>query len=101
MSARTFFERLESREGAGLEGIDQSYRFVIEGEGEWLVVVRDGRACVTEGEAAAADATIRTTSEVFDRILSGQQNPATAYMSGKVKVDGDLGAVMKLQRLFP
>ena len=37
---------------------------------------------------------------VFDQLVSGRQNPATAYMTGKVKIDGDLGAVMKLQRLF-
>ena len=56
---------------------------------------------VTEGgQENGADATIRASREVFERIVSGRQNPATAYMTGKVKIDGDLGAVMKLQRLF-
>ena len=47
-----------------------------------------------------ADATISTTAEVFDRISSGEQNPTTAYMTGKLKVKGDMGAAMKLQKLF-
>ena len=53
-----------------------------------------------DGLAARADATIRTSGEVFERLVSGEQNPAIAYMTGKVKVDGDLGAVLKLQKLF-
>jgi putative sterol carrier protein len=100
--ARAFFEGLETRASvAKLAGLDHSYRFEIEGEGTWNVRVQAGTVVVTEGgEAGDADATIRASGEVFERIVSGKQNPATAYMTGKVKVDGDLGAVLKLQKLF-
>ena len=101
MEVRAFFEGLETRvDPAGLAGVDQSFRFEIEGEGTWHVTVRDGKITVTEGGDEPADATIGTSGDVFERIVSGEQNPAMAYMSGKVKVDGDLGAVMKLQKLF-
>jgi putative sterol carrier protein len=101
VAARAFFEGLETRgSAADLEGLDHSYRFEIEGEGTWNVRIHDGTIAVSEGGQDGADVTIRTSGEVFERIVSGEQNPATAYMSGKVKVDGDLGAVMKLQRLF-
>jgi putative sterol carrier protein len=33
-------------------------------------------------------------------MVTGKLNPMTAFMSGKVKVEGDLGAVMKFQTLF-
>jgi putative sterol carrier protein len=101
VAARTFFEGLAARaDAANLAGLDHSYRFEIEGEGGWNVRIHSGTIDVTEGAADGADATIRTSSEVFERLVSGAQNPATAYMTGKVKVEGDLGAVMKLQRLF-
>jgi putative sterol carrier protein len=102
VTPREFFEGLETRaNGAKLAGLDHSYRFEIEGEGIWSVRVGAGRVVVTEGgEDDRADATIRTSADVFDQLVSGRQNPATAYMTGKVKIDGDLGAVMKLQRLF-
>jgi putative sterol carrier protein len=102
VAARAFFDGLEARAAkANLDGIDHSYRFVIDGEGSWNVQIRGGRVTVTEGpEDGAADATVRTNADVFERLISGRQNPATAYMRGKVKVDGDLGAVLKLQRLF-
>ena len=102
VAARAFFEGLAARgAGADLDGLDHSYRFEIDGEGSWNVRIHAGRIDVTEGaDDGSADATVRTNAEVFERLVSGRQNPATAYMRGKVKVDGDLGAVMKLRRLF-
>ena len=102
MAARAFFEGLEARAAsAKLEGIDHSYRFVIEGEGSWNVRIRDGAIAVSEGlEDGSADATVRMNADVFEGLVSGRQNAATAYMRRKIKVDGDLGAVMKLQKLF-
>jgi putative sterol carrier protein len=102
VAARAFFEGLEQRaERAKLDGLDHSYRFEIEGEGSWNVKIHGGRVVVTEGpDDGSADATVRMNADMFDRLVSGQQNPTTAYMRRKIKVDGDLGAVMKLQRLF-
>jgi putative sterol carrier protein len=101
VAAKAFFEELASRsDTAKLDGIDQSYRFEIAGEGIWHVAVAAGEVTVTEDGSAPADATIRMNGETLARIVAGEQNPAMAYMSGKVKVDGDLGAVMKLQKLF-
>jgi len=37
---------------------------------------------------------------VFEKIVSGEQNATTAYMTGKLKIKGDMGAAMKLQKLF-
>ena len=36
----------------------------------------------------------------FEKIVAGEQNPTTAYMTGKLKIKGDMGAAMKLQKLF-
>jgi putative sterol carrier protein len=54
---------------------------------------------VTEG-AGEADTTIATTEENFLAISRGELNPTTAYMTGKLKIKGDMGAAMKLQKLF-
>ena len=34
------------------------------------------------------------------KIINGDQNPTTAFMTGKLKVSGDMGNAMKLQQLF-
>ncbi len=100
MAAKEFFDGLESRaDESKLAGMNNSYLFDIDGEGQWLVTVADGKLDVSEG-GGDADATITTSGETFDKIVAGEQNPTTAYMTGKLKIKGDMGAAMKLQKLF-
>ena len=97
---REFFETLESRvDPAKAAGMTASYKFDIDGSGSWLVDVDDGKVTVTE-DGGDADCTISTSSETFVKIANGEQNPTAAYMSGKLKVKGDMGQAMKLQKLF-
>ena len=99
-SAREFFESLPARvDSSKIAGERVSYVFDIAGAGEWTVRVADGQVAVDEG-AGDADCTISASEETFQRIVSGEQNPTTAYMTGKVKVRGDMSAAMKLQKLF-
>jgi putative sterol carrier protein len=61
--------------------------------------VDDGKVTVTEG-TGEADTTIQATEENFLAISRGELNPTTAYMTGKLKIKGDMGAALKLQKLF-
>ena len=100
MSAAEFFEKLPSRVvPEKTAGMNNSYVFAIDGAGTWTVRVADGAVTVDEGDTGG-DCTISTSAEVFERILAGEQNPTAAYMTGKLKVKGDMGAAMKLQKLF-
>jgi putative sterol carrier protein len=95
-----FFSALPSRVGAGKTGsMKNSYVFDIAGAGTWTVKVADGGVTVDEGDTGG-DCTISTSAETFERIVKGAQNPTAAYMSGKLKIKGDMGAAMKLQKLF-
>ncbi|MDQ2983242.1 MAG: SCP2 sterol-binding domain-containing protein [Actinomycetota bacterium] len=99
-TSRKFFESLPSRvDQAKAAGLTASYLFEIDGSGKWKVDVDDGKVTVTEGEGNA-DCTISATEETFMKIVSGEQNPTSAYMMGKIKVRGDMGSAMKLQKLF-
>jgi putative sterol carrier protein len=99
-STREFFETLESRvDPSKTAGMNNSYLFDIEGAGKWKVDVTDGKISVSEG-GEDADAVISTSEETFEKLTSGEQNPTSAYMTGKLKVKGDMGAAMKLQKLF-
>jgi putative sterol carrier protein len=100
MTVREFFEGLESRiDPAKTAGMTNSYVFEIEGAGTWKVDVQDGSVSVAEG-GGDADATISASEETFGQIASGDLNATTAYMTGKLKIKGDMGAAMKLQKLF-
>jgi len=100
-TVQEFFEGLPARADASkTAGMNNSYGFDIEGAGQWTVKVTDGAVSVTEGMGDAADVTISASQEVFEKIISGEQNPTSAYMTGKLKLKGDMGAAMKLQKLF-
>jgi putative sterol carrier protein len=100
VSAKDFFDTLESRvDRSKTAGMNSSYLFDIDGAGKWKVDVHDGDVKVTQGPEDA-DVTIATSEETFDKIVSGEQNATSAYMTGKLKVKGDMGAAMKLQKLF-
>ena len=97
---KEFFDGLESRADASkTAGMNNSYVFDIEGAGQWKVDVKDGAVSVSEG-GGDADVTLTTSEETFQKIISGEQNPTSAYMTGKLKIKGDMGAALKLQKLF-
>ena len=97
---REFFAGLEKRvDPAKTAGMTNSYVFDIDGAGQWTVHVNDGSVSVAEG-VEDADATISADADTLGRIAAGEQNATTAYMTGKLKVKGDMGAALKLQKLF-
>ena len=99
-AVQDFFTNLESRADATkTAGMTNSYVFDIDGAGQWKVDVDEGKVTVSEG-GGDADVVISTTEETFEKIISGEQNPTSAYMTGKLKIKGDMGAAMKLQKLF-
>jgi putative sterol carrier protein len=101
VSAKEFFDGLATRvDPSKTAGMNNSYLFEIDGAGQWKVDVKDGAVSVTEGPGDDADVTISASEDTFNRITGGELNPTTAYMSGKIKIKGDMGAAMKLQKLF-
>lgn len=79
---------LSSRMSGGFDG---SAKFVIEGEG---AVVLDG-AGVRAGDDDT-DVTLTADTDTFRAIIAGEMNPTSAFMTGKLKVDGDMGTAMRL-----
>lgn len=101
MSAKEFFESLPGRiDSSKIAGMTNSYIFDIEGAGKWKVDVRDGAVTVNEGGGGDGDVTLSMTEENFNKMVARELNPTTAYMTQKLKVKGDMGAAMKLQKLF-
>jgi len=51
----------------------------------------------SNGDAAA---TLSLSGADLDELLDGRLSPLTAFMVGRVQVEGDLGKAMQLGRLF-
>ncbi len=72
-------------------GFDGTAKFVIEGEGAIMLDASGVRA----GDEAA-DVTLTADADTFQAILEGDLNPTSAFMQGKLSVDGDMGKAMAL-----
>ncbi len=100
MTAQEFFASLPERVDASkIAGMQNTFVFDVQDVGQWTVSVEDGTVSVTEG-VSEADCTISASEETLVKIAKGEANPTTAYMTGKLKIQGDMGAALKLQKLF-
>ena len=81
---------LNQRLGGGFDG---TALFVVEDEGT-IVIDESGAREAAGGEDA--EVTMTADTETFRSILDGTLNPTSAFMSGQLKVDGDMGSAMKL-----
>ena len=74
----------------GGNGFDGTAKFVIEDEG--AIIDQTGARAADDD----ADVTLTASADVFKAILDDELNPTTAFMTGKLSVDGDMGMAMKL-----
>ncbi|NJN54322.1 MAG: SCP2 sterol-binding domain-containing protein [Anaerolineae bacterium] len=85
-----------------IAGMNATIVFDLSGDngGQWTVNIADGAATVTEGADPTAAATIKMADTDYVAMMNGSLNPMMAFMSGKIKVEGDLNTVMKLQSIM-
>ncbi|MBK7972460.1 MAG: SCP2 sterol-binding domain-containing protein [Deltaproteobacteria bacterium] len=55
---------------------------------------------VTEGDAGNAECTITVSAQDFLDIDTGKLNPQVAFMSGKLRIKGDMSKAMKLGQVL-
>jgi len=79
------------------------YAFDISGSdaGKWYVDLKNGAgACGTGDAPSAPDVTFRMKDNDFQKMFAGKLKPTTAFMTGKMKLEGDMGKAMKLEKLM-
>ncbi|ETX15657.1 SCP-2 sterol transfer family protein [Roseivivax halodurans JCM 10272] len=74
---------------------DGTAKFDIEGEGAFVVDSEGAR----EGDGEA-DVTLKADADTFKQILDGDLDPTSAFMSGKLAIDGDMGKAMQLAQVL-
>jgi putative sterol carrier protein len=81
--------------------INSSYKFVVTGDGAgtWIVDLTKpgGEVRQAEGDAKC---TITIAGKDLVDVVNGKLNAQMAFMSGKLKVAGDMGLAMKLSQLL-
>lgn len=65
--------------------------------GDQGVIMLDGKNNQVTEEDGAADTTIKVSWADWEQMASGQLDGMTAFMTGKLKVEGDMSNAMQLQ----
>jgi putative sterol carrier protein len=68
--------------------------------GAWLLDISSGECAVREEKAPKPDVTVTMDANDFVALYSNKLNPVQAFMSGRIKVAGNVGMVMQLLNWF-
>jgi putative sterol carrier protein len=77
------------------DGIEGSVKFVLNGEG--AIIADEAGVRADDGEA---DVTLSADPDVFQDMMAGDLDPAAAFMTGRLSVEGDMGLAMRLASLL-
>ena len=94
--------KLQASPPAEREKINAIYEFNITGDngGVWTVEITKDKGTVQAGSQGNAKCVVTSAAPDFMNIVSGKMNPQMAFMSGKLKIKGDMGLAMKLQKVI-
>jgi putative sterol carrier protein len=68
-----------------------------DGDVDYYLATRDGTASVALGEVDSPDVTVKQSYDTATAISKGEMNTQTAFMTGKLKVSGNLAKLMQHQ----
>ena len=91
--------RFRSDKAAATSAVIQ-YDVSGEGGGTWHAVIKDGACTVSESAATNPSLTLQIGAQEWLDMLSGKQSGQMLFMSGKLKIKGDMGLAMKLGSMF-
>jgi 2-polyprenyl-6-methoxyphenol hydroxylase-like FAD-dependent oxidoreductase/putative sterol carrier protein len=91
----------KTRSAALRQQVNAAYRFELTGPhgGSWVVDFQEATHGVRQGNEPGR-CTITMTDEDFVAMASGAFTPRKAFMSGRLRIHGDLGLAMKLGRVL-
>ncbi|MGH7665885.1 MAG: SCP2 sterol-binding domain-containing protein [Candidatus Dormibacteria bacterium] len=84
------------------QDLEATFQFDITGSlgGQWYAEIKDSRCQVTAGSSPSANITITISDQNFVKLITGRLDGTMAFMTGKLKLKGDMGLAMRLSGLF-
>ncbi len=85
-----------------VKGLTAIYQFNITGDngGNWAIRLNGEGGAVVEGSVDSPGVTITMKDDDFVAMIKGTLNPNIAFMSGRLKVAGDIGLALRLQQVI-
>ena len=103
VTAAEFFTALPGRfNPAAAVGVTAIIQFELSGDGggTWHVTVADGACEVASGPHDDPTLVVVASAENWLKVVAGSLDPQLAFLTGRLKVRGDMGLAMRLRALF-
>lgn len=83
-------------------GVNATIQYDISGDqgGTWHAVIKDGACTVNPGVASNPNLTLGMSAQDWLDMVDGKLTGQMAFMSGKLKLKGDMGLAMKIGSMF-
>lgn len=103
-SIQTLFQKIEKSLNEELvQKVNAIYHFEVKGSeaGTWYINLRDGSGACGKGDGGVKpDTTLTMESKHFFDMFAGKLKASSAFMTGKLRITGDLQKAMKLEKLM-
>ena len=102
-SCKQAFDMMPSRfKKDAAKGLNAIYQFDLSGDGggKWQVLINNDQCEVKEGPHPSPNITISMAAQDYLDMLAGKLNGQMAFMTGKLRIAGDMGLALRLQSLF-
>jgi putative sterol carrier protein len=84
----------------GPENATLQFNITGDGGGQWIATILDGKLTVSEGEIAQPSMTVICTAPDMIAIVNNELSAVSAFMQGRVRIEGNMALAMKLQNLL-
>lgn len=103
MTVKEIFDAMpKSFQKDAARGMNAVFQFDITGDGggKWYAAITNGDLAISEGAHASPGVTLTMAAQDYINMTQGKLNPQLAFMTGKIKIKGDLNLAMKMQTIF-
>lgn len=99
---QTIFSTMEGRFNAeAASGVETVFQYAIDDSEHWYVEVENDSCKIEQGQHDEPTVTLSMDAATLEDVMSGETDGMQAFMSGRIRADGNIMEAMKLATLFP
>lgn len=99
---KNFIEKELNQNSEPISDVKAIFQFEISGDEEdtFQLQLNDGQAKIVQGDEDTADCTLKMSFKSFRQFLTGKLSGTMAFMTGKLKIKGDISKALKLEQIL-
>ncbi len=99
---QALFETMASRFNAAAAGdMAAVFQYKLDEGDAYYAAIAEGNCTLGEGEHEDPTVTLSMDSQTFQEVLDGETDGMQAFMTGRIRAEGDIMLATKLAALFP